>query len=195
MNFVQVWLVGYTNRKKFLNELKIKSAPHWGLYATVLRGLMDSILLYLPISVMGRQPPTPSYLTILPTENYYKILVGITPLIFLIQWLLSAAIIHVFLRLNNIPSDMDQVLNITGMASLVIALVLLVWDWFWFFLGGRDQYFLGISHLIIDVWWFVFVVQGLNQILDIPNNLGFIACILSFAGAFPLAVIFMRAPF
>ncbi len=195
MNFTKVWFTGYTNPKKFIDELKTKPAPHWGLYSTALRGLMDSILLYLPIAIMGRKPPTPSYLTMIPTESYYKILVWITPLIFMIQWLLGAAIIHTFFRLRNIPSDIDQILNITGMSSWVIAFVLIIWDWFWFFVGGVDQYFLGISHLIIDVWWFVLVVIGIKQVLDIPKRLGITACILSFLGVFPLAVIFMRAPF
>ena len=195
MNFIQVWFIGYTNPKKFIDELRTKPAPHWGLYSTVLRGLMDSILLYLPIAIMGRKPATPSYLTILPTESYYTTLVWITPLIFLIEWLLGAAIIQTFFRLRNIPSDIDQILNITGVAGLVIGFVLLIWDWFWFFVGGVDQYFLGISHLIIDIWWFVLVVIGIKQVLGIPKWLGFAACILSFLGAFPLAVIFMRAPF
>jgi len=195
MNFIQVWIAGCTNPKKFIDELRTKPAPHWGIYSTVLRGLMDSLLLYLPISIMGREPPTPSYLTIFPSESYYNTLIWITPLIFMMQWLLSAAIMHTFFRLRNISSDFDQILNITGMSGLVIGFVLLIWDWFWFFVGGVDQYILGISHLIIDIWWFALVVFGIKQVLGISKRLGITACIFSFIGVFPIAVIFMRAPF
>ena len=70
-----------------------------------------------------------------------------------------------------------------------------MWDWFWFLVGGANQYFLGVSHLIIDVWWFVIVVIGLKELLGVPKWLGIIMSILAFAVAIPFAVIFMRAPF
>ncbi len=195
MNFTQVWFTGYISPTRFVDALKSKPAPQWGFYAQVLRSLMISLLLYLPLAVFGRRPPTPSYLTFIPTETYYATLIWLTPLVFMTEWLLSAAIIHVFLRLFRLPSDIDQVLNITGMTSLVIAAALIAWDWLWLIVGGVDQYFLGISHLLIDIWWFVIVVTGLKQLLDIPVRLGIVLCLLAFATAMPFSVLFMRAPF
>ena len=151
MNFAQVWYTGYINPARFVDALKSKSAPHWGFYAQVLRGLIDSLLLYLPVALLRRQPPTPSYLTFIPSDQYYITLIWLTPLVFMAEWLLGAVVIHVGLRLSKLQSDIDQILNLTGMAGLVIAAFLVVWDWFWFAMGGANQYFLGISHLIIDI--------------------------------------------
>jgi hypothetical protein len=195
MTFARVWFTGYINPGRFVEALRSKPAPHWGFYALVVRSLMDSLLLFLPVALLGRQPPTPSYLTFIPTGSYYAALVWLTPLVFVAQWLLGAGVIHVVLRLGKQPSDLDQILNLTGMASLVVGAFLVVWDWFWFLVGGANQYFLGISHLIIDIWWFVLVVTGLKRLLDLPVWLGIIMSILAFLASLPFAVIIMRAPF
>ena len=195
MNFIKVWFLGYTSPTKFIDELKKKSAPHWGLFSTLLRGLMDSILLYLPIAIMGRMPPTPSYLTIIATESYYETLVWLTPVILMMEWLIGGVIIHICFRMVNQASDIDQILNITGMSGLVVGFILLLWDWLWFFIGGIDQNILGISHLIIDVWWFVLVVIGINRVIGISKRLAIGASMLSFIGVLPIAVIIMRSPF
>ena len=68
MNFFQVWLTGYYNPFRVVDELKTKPAPQWGVYAQLTRALLDSLVLYLPLAFMGREPSTPSYLTFLPTE-------------------------------------------------------------------------------------------------------------------------------
>jgi hypothetical protein len=195
MNFIQVWFTGYVNPTRFIDALKSKPAPHWGFYAQILRSLLVSLLTYLPVALLGRTPPTPSYLTFLPTDKYYTALIWLTPLVFLVDWLLGAAVVHVLLRLCKKTSDMDQILNITGMASLVIAVVLIAWDWLWFLVGGANQYFLGISYLLIDVWWFILVVTGLKRFLGVPVWFGIGVCLLAFAASMPFAVIFMRAPF
>jgi hypothetical protein len=195
MNFAQVWVTGYINPARFVDALKRKPAPHWGFYAQVLRSLIDSLLLYLPVALLGRQPPTPSYLTFIPSDQYYITLIWLTPLVFMAEWLLGAVVIHVGLRLSKLQSDIDQILNLTGMAGLVIAAFLVVWDWFWFAMGGANQYFLGISHLIIDIWWLVLVVNGLKRICGVPVRFGILMSILGFAAALPFAIVLMRAPF
>lgn len=195
MNFAKIWFTGYINPRRFVDVLKTKPAPHWGLCAVVLRSLMVSLLLYLPAALLERQPPTPSYLTFISTDQYYTALVWLTPLVFMLQWLLGAAVIHVALRLGKHRSDIDQVLNLTGMAGLVVGAFLVVWDWFWFIAGVTNQYFLGISHLVIDIWWFVLMVTGLREISGVPARFAILACLLAFAAALPFAILFMRAPF
>ena len=195
MNFVQVWFVGYANPVRLVEELRGKSAPQWGLYASLLRALMDSLLLYLPVFLMGRIPPTPSLLPFIPTEKYYGALIVLTPFVFLAQWLIGGAAVHVCLRLSKRPSDIDQILNIAGMATLVVGAFLGVWDWAWFFLGGMNQYLLGTSHLVIDLWWVVIFVVGLKRILGVPVWLGILLTILAFAADMPLAIMIMRSPF
>ncbi|MFB0554722.1 MAG: hypothetical protein ACETWQ_15575 [Phycisphaerae bacterium] len=52
MNFAQVWFTGYVNPGRFVDALKSKPAPHWGCYTQVLRSLMVSLLLYVPIALL-----------------------------------------------------------------------------------------------------------------------------------------------
>jgi hypothetical protein len=195
VNFIQVWLLGYINPARFVKALKDKPAPLWGLIGQVVRSLMISLLLYFPIALSGRIPSTPSYITLIPTEKYYINLIWLTPLVVMTEWLLGAVVIHIFLHLQKKTSNLDLILNVTGMASLVIGLILLVWDWIWFFVGGVNQYFLGITHLVIDLWWFVIVIIGLKEVLGISVRDGIVVCLLAFATSMPFAILFMRAPF
>jgi len=115
--FLRTWAVGYINPSAFARALEGKPAPHWGLYAQLLRGAFDSLLLYLPLYLLGRQPPTPSFLTFIPTESYYGTLIWLTPIVFSAQWLIGGALMHVILRLSKRRSDIDQLLNIGGMGN------------------------------------------------------------------------------
>lgn len=139
-DFLQTWLAGYVYPVRFADGFKDRPAPHWGFYAQMLRALLDSVLLFLPLSLMGRTPPTPSYLPFIATEQYYGALVWLTPLVFTAQWLLGGSAIHVLLRLSGRSSDFDQILNVMGVATLVVGSVLLLWDWIWIGAGGMDQY-------------------------------------------------------
>ena len=71
--FFRVWLTGYVNPAKLIAGLKDKPAPHWGFYAHMLRAAMDSFLLYLPLFLLGRTPPTPSYLSFIATASWLRI--------------------------------------------------------------------------------------------------------------------------
>ena len=101
---------------------------------------------------------------------------------------------HVILRLSKRRSDIDQLLNIGGMEMLIIGAFLLVWDWVWLLAGGVDQYFLGISHLLIDSWGIVIVVVALKRLLGVPVWLGVLLNVAGLAVAMPFAVIIMRSP-
>ena len=194
VDFLQLWLIGYVRPVRFAEGLAGRPAPQWGFYAQLLRALMDSFLLYLPLFLMGRIPPTPSYLSVIPTERYYGALVLLTPIVLSAQWLLGGAAMHVALKLRGRRSDSDQILNITGMVTLVVGGFLVAWDWVWIVAGGMDQYLLGYSHLLIDVWGGVLTVVGLRRLLDVPVWLGICVYILALGLAFPLAVMFMRSP-
>jgi hypothetical protein len=194
MRFIRVWLTGYYNPVKMIEALRSKPAPHWGFYGQLLRAALDSLLLYLPVALMGRVPPTPSYAPFLPTERYYWHLIWIAPVVLGAVWLLSSAFTHLVLRLGGRPSDFDQILNIVGMATLVVGAFLVVWDWVWFALGGTNQYFLGISHLVIDLWGVGITAIGLKRILEVPLWLGTTLSLLSIPISLPLAIMFMRSP-
>ena len=194
MSFVRVWFTGYYNPAKMIEQLRSKPAPHWGFYGQFLRAALDSLLLYLPVALMGRIPPTPSNLAFLSTERYYWHLVWLSPIILGADWLLASAFTHVVLRLAGRRSDFDQILNIGGMATIVVGAFLLVWDWAWFASGGVNQYFLGISHLAIGLWAVVIGAIGLKRILGVPIWLGAILTFLGIPIALPFGIMFMRSP-
>lgn len=195
MSFVRVWLTGYLSPVRLSEQLKSKPAPQWGILAQLVRGILDSLLIYLPAYVMGRVPPTPSFLSFVPTEGYYLALVLMAPIVLLAILLMQSAIIHVALRLLGRHSDIDQILNIAGMAALIVGAVLIPWDWACFALGLTDQYFLGISHLLISLWAVAIIVVGLRRILSVPAWLGTALSILTIPAALPFAMMFMRSPF
>ena len=194
MTFIQLWFTGYANPARFAERLRDKPAPLWGLYATLLRGALDSLLLYLPVHLLGRSPLPPSYITLLPTQGYYATLVWVAPLFFLLQWLAGAGVMHITLRALRRPSDIDQLLNLTGFATLVVGAFLLAWDWAWIWIGGMDYITLGLSHLAADAWWWVLVVVGLKRLLNTPAWLALLLNALGFAISLPLAMLFMRSP-
>ena len=84
MNFFQTWLKGYYNPGKLVVELSEKNTPHWGVYATGICGLLNSLLLYLPLVFMGKELTSPSWFTFLPTGNYYIVYIFFVPFFFYI---------------------------------------------------------------------------------------------------------------
>ncbi len=192
--FLHTWLLGYRSPTRFAEALRGKPAPHWGFYGQVARALLDALVLYLPLALLGRQPSTPSYITLLPTPQYHRSLVFLAPVVLLAQWLFLAAALHLVLRLAGRPSGMDQVLNITGMVGLVIGAFLLVWDWACVLLGFRSDVLLGVSHLVVDLWAIALTVAGLRRLLGVPVRLAVLLNILWLALGVPIAMLFMRAP-
>ena len=194
MAFLRLWFTAYRSPARYADGLRGAPAPHWGLVAVIVRGLMDSLLLYLPVYLMGRQPPTPSYIPIFSTEHYYRTLIFIGPLLFLAHWLLGSALTHLILRLTNRRTDVDLILNIAGVTALAIATVILAWDWLCIAVGWGDQFSQGISHLIIDTWGIAIGVVALKRLLGVPVWLGILLQILVIASWLPLGMTFMRSP-
>ncbi len=194
MKFIRLLLAGYYDPRRFIDGHRSIPAPQWGFYATLIRALMNSLLLYLPLSLNGKAPSMPSFLPFIPTEKYYGALIFITPLVFFSLWLIDSAAIHLCLRLGKRPSDIDQILNITGTTALVVGAFIILWDWSWILLGGMTQYSLGISHLVIDIFWIFLYVTGLKRLLDVPIWLGILLALLTFVIDLPIAYLLMRAP-
>ena len=194
MDFLHTWLIGYISPQQLIDRLHGKPAPQWGFYAQALRSMFDSLLLYLPLSLTGARPSTPSYLTFLPTETYYQASIFLSPLFLIGQWLLLSACVHLILCFLHRPSNIDQILNITGMAALIVGSILVVWDWLWIAFGWHDPVLLGISHLIIDVWAIVITVLGFKKILNLPVGLAILLNLAWMVLGIPLSMLFMRAP-
>lgn len=194
MGFLRTWLVGYYSPARVVESLKGAPAPQWGVYAQVLRALLDGLLLYLPLALMGREPSTPPYLSLFSTESYFGTLVWLAPLFLVGQWLFLSALVHVLLRLLGRQSDLDQILNITGMAALIVGAFLVAWDWVWIAAGWHNEVLLGLSHMVLVIWAAVITVLGLKRILEVPVWLGVVLNVVWVAAGWPLSATVMRSP-
>jgi hypothetical protein len=155
---------------------------------------MDSLLLYLPLFIMGRIPPEPSYMKAIATKDYYAALIGLSPPVLMIEWIIGATVLYLFIRLMCNVNRIDLILNITGFSTLAIGSVLLLWDWFWLVVGGMNQYSLGVSHLFIDIWAITITSYCYYKIIKIPIWISVLSNIVGIAAAMPLAIMFMRSP-
>lgn len=194
MEFFRLWMYGYSRPRALVDGLLTKRRYWWGIGAQTLRATLDSLLEYLPVALAGRVPPTPPVLPI-ASERYYWFLVFAGPLIILAETLFGAVLIHGILRVLGRRSDLGVIANLLGMSALVVGPVIIVWDWAWFAIGFYDQYFLGITHLVL-VMWSVFIVSvGLKRGFDVPIPLGVALNFVGIAAALTLAVPLMRSPF
>jgi hypothetical protein len=130
----------------------------------------------------------------LSAENYYAALVVIFPVFTLATWLLHGALSHLILRLSARESDIDQILNIDGMGNLVIGVPLVAFDWIALALLGWDSATMGwgLSHLLIDAFYVVFVVIGLKKTLGVPLWFATALVVLWQVVDVPLAMLFLR---
>jgi len=192
--FFRLLFIAYRSPRRFADGLLHAPAPFYGLAAVLLRGALVSLLEYLPLHLMGRIPPMPSYLTFIPTERYYAALLWIGPLMFVAHWLFFSSLAHVGLRLLRQRSDMDILVNLSGMISLVIGVVLIAYDWVWIIGGWGNQWVMGFSHLAIDVWGIAISVVCLKRLLGVPAWLGIALNIIAILTWLPFGIIFMRSP-
>jgi hypothetical protein len=102
--------------------------------------------------------------------------------------------VHVLLRLLGRKSDLDQILNITGMAALIVGAFLVVWDWVWILAGWHNEVLLGLSHMVLVIWGLAITVLGLKRILDVPVWLGVVLNVVWVAAGWPLSAVVMRSP-
>jgi len=163
---VTAWLYGYVHPNRMMAILKNENSPWIGFSATFLRGIMNSLILFLPLTLLGRIPSLPSYLTIISTQNYFMFLTMIVPFYFLMLWLFLSGVIYLILRLIiRTTPGFDHILNIFGLIGLIVGSCLILWDWMWILLGSSNYILLGISHLIIDIWAVVLATICLHNII------------------------------
>lgn len=110
------------------------------------------------------------------------------------RWLPLSAVLDVILRLVSLSSDIDQILNITGIVALVVGTVLILWDWLWVLMGWQNVVLLGVSHLVIVLWAVSITTLGCKRIPGVPVWLGVLLNLLWVLLGEPLGAIFMRAP-
>jgi len=74
MSFLQLWWIGLWQPSRAFLERSGFAAPLWGLWAILIRFVVTALTTTLALYLLGRTPFTPSYLTFLPTERYYQVL-------------------------------------------------------------------------------------------------------------------------
>lgn len=192
MKFVQVWLSGLINPSQAFEELKSKPAPMWGFWAVLIRFVATSLTTILALHLLGRVPFAPSRLTFLATEDYYSAEIFFLPVFGLGIWLLGSAVVHVVLRLAGKVSDIDQVLNIIGMAWLIPMPVVWLWDWTTIALDWYQITVMAVSHSIFALWEVILCSVGFKRILRL-RTLPAIGLALATAGVYiSLAMMFVR---
>jgi hypothetical protein len=194
LRFLRLWLDGFTSPWRFANGLKNGPAPWLGLAGVLVRAVLVSLVLYLPLAVAGGAPGLRSYLTFIPTSGYYGALIGVAPLVFIFQWLAGTVVMHLVLRITGQRSDIDVLLNISGMTTLVAAGFLLVWDGTCAMLGFSNNTVLIVTHAAFYAWGAALSTYCLKKIFGAPFKVGILANSLSLVFMVPAAIIFLRMP-
>jgi Yip1 domain len=152
MGLLQLWLAALFHPSRAFEEMKRKPAPQWGLLAVLTRFIPTSLIVTLPLFLLGREPFTPSSLTFLTTNNYYIAQVFFLPIFGLTIWLLMSAFAYVVMRLAGKGSDFDQVLNIVGVGMLIPIPVVWAWDVTMIALNLYQLPVMAVSHALFQLW-------------------------------------------
>lgn len=194
MAFIRIWLAGYLHPGRAFEALRDRPAPLYGLYGILLRGLIMDLVWYLPRALMGMRPAIAPTLPFPPSESYYWHALWLFPVFEVAKWLLMGAVMYLVLRLVKLPADYDAILNVEGMATIIIDPVIRVWDWIVFVLGQSENTVLvGAAHaLVFWPWGVVLAVIGWRKLLGLPARVTVPLQMLALALFIPLAAIFLR---
>ena len=194
MSFFRLWLTCYLNPGRAFEALRDKPAPLWGLYGMLLRGLIVGMVWYLPRALMGLRPAMAPALPFPPVESYYWHLLWYFPVFEVAKWLLLGAVMHLVLRLARLPNDYDAILNVSGIATVVIDPAIRIWDWIVFAAGwSENTVLMGAAHaLIFWPWGIVLFVIGLRKLLGLTARVVVPLYLLTSVLFMPLATTFLR---
>jgi hypothetical protein len=79
------------------------------------------------------------------------------------------SIAHLALRLAGSQSDVDQILNIVGMAMLIPMPVLWLWDWTVIALDAYRVATMAPSHALVQLWETALGAVGFRRILGLGS--------------------------
>lgn len=193
MKILRLWFNGFVKPTKMIETIKEESNPRIGFQAVFIRSLLNSIFLFLPLHLIGKQPSMESWLSIIDTKNYFLFLTIVTPYVFIVMWLFLSGAIYLLVTIKG-RYRFDHILNIFGIVSLVVGSFLVVWDWLWILIGSKNYVLLGYSHLLFDCWAIWLTIICLKKIMDIKYSIGFILNLIWILLSFPIAILIMRAP-
>lgn len=194
MSFISIWLNSYLHPQRALDNLAEQNTPRYGAGYTLIRGVMLSLLFYLPFYYLNFEPLTPTYLQILDTPDYFLYAALIWPVFGLLSWVYLSGVIYLLLRLLGYRANFDQLLNVGGLIGLTIGVVLLIFDWLMVALGFHNSaLFLGVAHVLIaDPWSITLSAYFYRNYFGVPVWLSVLLGILVRLLFIPVAMLFIR---
>lgn len=188
-----VWM-SYFHPRQAMDFLAEQSSPLYGAGYVLVRGILLSILIYLPFYLLKFEPITPAYLSIFDTPNYFLYAALMWPIFGILSWLYVSAPSYLILRLLKYPVNIDQLLNLGGLLNLSIGIVIILSDWLMVVLRlHTNAILLGVSHLIIaDPWAITLTAIFYKKFFKVPVWLSILLGILTRILYFPLAWVFIR---
>jgi len=190
MNLLQLWWTGLTSPRRAFAELRSKPAPQWGFWVVLVFNLAISATTLLARYLLGRDLLMPSALTFLPTEKYLLAEMFFLPPLRVLVWLLSAAVVHLGLRLARQPGGFDQLLNMGGLGYLIIMPFILVTDWL--FIAVNRYEIAEYIHSLAAPWGMILTVIGLKELLGVKSAAAWGLALLSALLTIPFLAIFAR---
>ncbi len=193
MNYFQLYVTAVVHPARAFDEIRCKPAPLWAFKVLLFFNLLISATSTLARYLLGQDLLMPSALTFLPDEHYLLAQIFFLPVVRMTHWLLSAAIIHLGIRLAGKPSNMDQILNIAGVIYLVVMPYTFLVDWTLIALNAFNSSVVFGLHGVVDlVWSLVLQVIGLRRLLGIETKLALTVSLISSAVGMPLLALFAR---
>lgn len=194
MGWVNIWLSSYLHPRRAMDALAARTTPLDGAFYALLRGVMLSLLFYLPFYLLKFQPISPAALPIFDTPDYYLYAVLYWPVFGVLSWVYLGGLSYVVLRALGYQAQVDQVLNLGGLLNLTIGVVLLIFDWLLVALNYHtDPVLIGMAHIIIsDPWSMALTAIFYRKYFNVPYQVSILLQILVRAAYMPLAIVFLR---
>jgi hypothetical protein len=191
--FTNLWFLAMVRPREAFDLLLEVPAPKWGLYSTLVRFVGTALTSILALYLLNRRPFIPPYITFLDEAEYYRAEIFFLPLFGIAVWLLSSALIHLILRLSQIDSKIDWVMNVIGFSLLVVMPVVWLVDWATIATEVYGASFTIPIHAAVSIWEVVLMAMGFRRIERLSWFTSAMLGIIVKAGVYiPLAAIFVR---
>ena len=193
MNYFQLYVTAVLHPARAFDEIRSRPAPLWAFKVLLFFNLLISATSTPARYVLGQDVLMPSALTFLPDEQYLLAEIFFLPVVRMAAWLLSAAVVHLCIRLAGRPSNMDQILNIAGVIYLVVMPYTFLVDWTPITLNAFNSQVVVGLHGVVDLLWSLALdVIGLRRLLGIEPKLALTVSLISQVVAMPLLAVLAR---
>lgn len=191
----KIWIKSYLHPRQAMDEIAQLTSPRLGTIYALARGVMLSLLFYLPFYLLKFEPITPAYLDIFDTPDYYLYAVFIWPVFGVLSWVYLSGVAYIILRLQGYPADFDKILNLSGLLTLTIGVVLLIFDWLMVLIGNHTSAaFMGIAHILIaDPWAIALTSIFYKKYFGVPVWLSVVLGILVRLLWIPIGIVYIRS--